>query len=350
MQKNAILYFISKKLDRPLCPPRNITLTLNYLCNQRCLMCDIKDLPFDKAHEIKVAEIKKIIDGMALLDIPELVLTGGEPFLYEGIFEAIDYAKRRSRKIIMITNGFYDAGIVHQIIQSGVDHLQVSLDGSTPEIYEAIRGVRGSFEVVTGNIKKFIHHGKSVGATATITRQNYRDLINIACLAKNLGCTRLALRPAHVSNADPLQRDFRESPFWIPLAEIGAFKTVIEELSSFNSRTNFLDFPPGLGLLVEYFKDGCLPPLGSCYIGFSRLIISYNEKGSYGVWMCRDMLGDIRKNSLREIWHGGKARRLRKLIRKCAKSCLFPEMHEPELKNFSTLITAGIKKFIRSNG
>ena len=335
--KERILYFISKKLDHPLYPPRNITLTLNYLCNQRCIMCDIRGLKFDKKSEIRVEEIKNIIDEMALIGIPDLVLTGGEPFLYEGIFEVIDYAKQKSRNVIIITNGFYDDTLVDNIINSKADHLQISLDGSRREIYDEIRGVQGAFNVVIANIKKFIKNGKSVGVTATITRQNYQDLLNIALLAKELGCTRLALRPAHVSNADPLKRDFIHASFWVPESELDTLKKVVRDLKEFNARTGYLDFPPGLDLLIDYFKNGCLPPLGSCYIGFTRLIISYNEKESYGIWMCRDMLGDIRKNSLREIWYGNNAKKMRKIIRKCGKFCLFPEMYEPELRNLSSL-------------
>lgn len=337
MKKN-ILYFLSKKVDYPLIPPRNITLTLNYICNQECIMCDIKKQKFNKKHEITCEEIKKIIDDMVVLNIPDLVLTGGEPFLYKDIFEVISYAKDRDRKVIMITNGFYDNCIVEKILISQSDHLQLSLDGSTAGTYESIRGVEGSFKVVIDNIKRFIDSGKSVGATATITKQNYKDLVNIACLAQKLGCTKLALRPAHVSNADPLRKDSINSPFWIFPCERDDFRKVIEDLKTFNKETNFLDFPPGLDLLLRYFDDGYLLLKGTCFIGFTRLIISYNERDSYGVWMCRDMIGDIRKKSLREIWYSKEAKKMRKIIRKCKSTCLFPEVHEPKLKNIATLV------------
>ncbi|MBZ9577963.1 radical SAM protein [Patescibacteria group bacterium] len=301
-------------------------------------MCDIKNCKFDKEYEITCEEIKNIIDEMAALKIPDLVLTGGEPFLYSGIFEIIAYAKDKGRKVIMITNGFYEKNIVEKIVNSEVDHLQVSLDGSTAQIYECIRGVKGSFDVVINNIKKFIANGKSVGVTATITRQNYKDLVNIAQLSQGLGCRRLALRPAHVSNADPLRRDFSENSFWIPPSEKDFFEKICEDLEIFNKATNFLDFCPGVKLLPQYFNDGYSSSKGSCFIGFTRLIISYNEQKSYGVWMCRDMIGDIRKKTLREIWYGQEARRMRKIIKRCEKVCLFPEMHEPELINITSLV------------
>jgi len=300
-------------------------------------MCGIKNLDFNKADEIRVDEIKKIIDEMELMGIADLVLTGGEPFLYEGIFEVIDYAKQKSRNVVMITNGFYKDELLKKVSLSKADHFQISLDGSNKKIYDSIRGVEGAFDIVTQNIRELIRSRKSVGVTATVMRQNYQDLLNIANLAKELGCTRLALRPAHVSNADPLKRNFIDSPFWIPESELGSLKKVVDELKSFNARTDYLDFSPGLDLFNDYFKNGCLPPMGNCYIGFTRLIISYNEKASYGIWMCKDMIGDIRKNSLRDIWYSKNAKKLRKTIRACDKFCLFPEMYEPELKNFSSL-------------
>ena len=333
-----LLYFLSKRLDYPLCPPRNITLTLNYICNQKCIMCDIKNHKFDNKHEITQPEIVRIIDEMVEMNIPELVLTGGEPFLYKNIFEIIAYAKEKKRKVVMITNGFYEEPVVDKIIASKADHLQISLDGSNALIYESIRGIKGSFEVVINNIRRLIRGGKSVAVTATITRQNYGDLMNIAHLAKSLGCNRLALRPAHVSNADPLNKDSFNCNFWIPGAEIKNFEEVCACLKAFNQEGNFLDFNPGIELLSEYFSKGFLQPKGSCFIGFTRLIISYNEKNSYGVWMCRDMVGDIRKESLKDIWYGKKSQKMRKLIRKCNQGCLFPEIHEPELSTFFTLL------------
>lgn len=335
--KERILYFLSKRLDYPLYSPRNVTLTLNYACNQKCIMCGIRKLEFAKSHEIKVWEAKKIIDEMVRLRIPDLVITGGEPFLYNGIFDIIDYARSRNRKIIMITNGFYEENIVDKIGSSGVDHLQISLDGACEEVYDSIRGVEGSFKVVIRNIKKLVSGGKSVGSTVTITRQNFRDLRAIADLARDLGCSRLAIRPAHVNNADPQDKDFSGSRFWITPDEIAEFKIVIKELKLFNRDTGFLDFPPGLDSLVDYFKTGYLPAMGSCFLGFTRMIVSYDGKRSYGVWMCEDMAGDIRKDSLADIWRGRKARELRGKIRRCAKVCLFPEMHEPELRNIFSL-------------
>jgi len=335
--KEKIAYFISKKANYPFCPPKNVTLTLNYICNQKCIMCGIRNLSFNKEHEIRVWEIERIIDEMVQMRIPELVLTGGEPFLYEGIFEVIKYANQKSRKIIMITNGFYPDIVVDKIIDSSVEHLQISLDGSSGEVYDLIRGVKGSFGVVIKNIKKLISSGKSVGATVTITKQNFRDLISLARLAQDIGCSRLAVRPAHVNNADPLNKDFSNAQFWITPEEISEFKTVVDSLTLLNRETNFLDFPPGFELLTDYFRNGYLPPLGSCFIGFTRLIISYNEKSSYGVWMCEDMVGDIRKESLKDIWYGRRALKLRKKIKNCARVCLFPEMHEPGLRSLFSL-------------
>jgi MoaA/NifB/PqqE/SkfB family radical SAM enzyme len=312
------------------------------------MMCDIKNHSFGKKHEITQSEIEGIIDEMVEMDIPELVLTGGEPFLYEKIFEIITYAKKMKRKVVMITNGFYGGDITEKIIASQADHLQISLDGSNAKVYEEIRGVRGSFDIVINNIKRFVSCGKSVAVTATITKQNYADLLNIAYLARSLGCNRLALRPAHVSNADPLNKDSLNCNFWIPQEELGAFRKVCADLEEFNMQGNFLDFNPGIELLPEYFKNGYLHPKGSCFIGFTRLIISYDEKNSYGVWMCRDMVGDIRKESLKKIWHGKKARKMRQLIKKCNQGCFFPEIHEPELSNFFTLFKRTFKSFCSS--
>lgn len=330
-------FYYSRKLNYPLIAPRNVTLTLDYICNQDCVMCEIKKKPFNKKHRLSLEEIKTlIIDQMVKMGIPELVLTGGEPTMYPNLNDIITYANSKNIKTILISNAFFDKETADKLIAVKPAHIQVSLDGHTKELYEKIRGAENSFQKVIENIKYFRENNISVGVTATINKYNCTHIIDIAEFAKTLNATRLAIRPAHADNSDPNIHNPEE---FIPSAEVlQEFKNLIPKLKQYNLDNNdFIEFSPGFDLLPNFFENNGLPPKDLCYIGYTRLIISYNEKQSYEIWMCGGMLGDIRKTPISKLWKSPQAKALRAKIKKCKQACLFPELYEPRLKNLKTI-------------
>lgn len=335
---NNLRFYYSRKFNYPLIPPRNITLTLDYICNQNCIMCEIKKKPFDKTHRLTKTEIKTlIIDQMVKMGIYELVITGGEPTMYEGLNEIIEYAKTKNIKVILITNAFFNQETADKLTKIRPAHIQISLDGHTKELYEKIRGAKDSFETVTSNIKFFIKNKISVGVTATINKYNCTHIIDIADFAKSLGANRLAIRPAHADNSNPNIHNPEE---FIPQNDVlQKFKSLIPQLKQYNqANQEFIEFTPGFDLLPNFFENNGLLPDDVCYIGYTRLIISYNEKASYEIWMCGGMLGDIRKTPLAQLWKSTQAKVLRQQIKKCSRACLFPELYEPRLKNLKTIL------------
>ena len=345
--KNDIGYYFSRKLDFPFGTPKNLTLTLTYRCNQNCIMCSIRNNDMDKKYELSIDEVKNIIEQMKEMRIPELVLTGGEPVLLDYFFDICNYAFNNGIRVIAITNGCYPKQYVDKIIASKIDHIQISFDGASANTHDSIRGIKGGFDLTVNNIKTLIKAGKSVGLTCTVMNQNFSELLDIAHLAKSLGATRLAIRPVHLDNTDP--RNFKtDSNIWVPEDKLGEFCAVIDRLKEFNNKTGFIDFNPDLDWFKSYFKKGYIMPTNLCYMGYNRLIIAFNEKESYEIWMCGGMIGDIRKKSIREIWYSKEAKASRKQIRKCKKACLFPELYEPGLQNFKTII-ASFKNNLKCN-
>lgn len=340
---NDIGYYFSRSLDFPLIPPRNLTLTLTYRCNQNCIMCSIRNNKMDKKHELSLGEVKNIIGKMKAMRIPELVLTGGEPVLLDGFFDMCNYADDNNIRVIAITNGCYPEHLINKIISSKISHLQISLDGANALTHDSIRGIQGSFELTVKNISTLIKAGKSVGLTCTVMNQNFSELLEIASLAKKMGATRLAIRPVHLDNSDP--RNFKtNSNIWIPEESLAEFDGIVDELKELNQKSGFIDFNPDLEWLKSYFRKGYIAPTNLCYMGYNRLIIAFNQKDSYEIWMCGGMIGDIRKKPIRDIWFSKEARESRKRIRKCRKACLFPELYEPRLQNLRSIFFSYINK------
>ncbi|MBK8253797.1 MAG: radical SAM protein [Polyangiaceae bacterium] len=137
-------------------------------CNLRCDYCFVgwsrdwtSDLPFETACAV-------VDDGAGLFDT--LHITGGEPFVYKGLFDLIDRALSRGYKSVLInTNGtFLTPGTVHRLSQyQGNVALTVSLDGP-PALHDPIRG-EGRYAEAEAGIARVLAAGIQVSVMVVIT-------------------------------------------------------------------------------------------------------------------------------------------------------------------------------------
>jgi MoaA/NifB/PqqE/SkfB family radical SAM enzyme len=87
-----------------------------------------------------------------------------------------------------------------ELIDSGLDELRVSLDGSTPETYRKVRGVP-AFERVVANVTEMVLTKRQLNAPAprlslwlTGMRENLAELPDVVDLAANIGVEEVYLQ------------------------------------------------------------------------------------------------------------------------------------------------------------
>ena len=141
------------------------SLTVDYLpvrldvenvsrCNYRCTMCQVSDWgpTFQRAQDMAFEEFKDLIDSQ--YGLIEVKLQGmGEPLLgREVFFKMIQYA--RSKHIWVRTT--HNGALLHfrdnykKLIDSGINEVQISIDGADKETFEGIR-VGSNFDLVKSN-------------------------------------------------------------------------------------------------------------------------------------------------------------------------------------------------------
>jgi radical SAM protein with 4Fe4S-binding SPASM domain len=105
---------------------------------------------------MEFALFKKIIDEWAP-HLRYLSFDGpGETIMNPDAFPMIRYAKSKGIRVMFSTNATrLDADITDSVISSGVDLIIFSLNGTTPEVYEAVHG-RPCYEETVTNIRRFI--------------------------------------------------------------------------------------------------------------------------------------------------------------------------------------------------
>ncbi len=136
--------------------PHVVHIELTNACNLECIMCDRESL--SRQHRsIKMDTFKYIIDDLASIKVPCVKLNRfGEPLLHPKLTEMIRYAKSQNiYKVFFTTNAtLLTEEKAEDIIKSGLDSIDFSIDGGTKETYEKIR--KGAkFEEVVNNIVRF---------------------------------------------------------------------------------------------------------------------------------------------------------------------------------------------------
>ncbi|UCD35854.1 MAG: radical SAM protein, partial [Nitrospiraceae bacterium] len=179
--------------------PEAITFFLTYRCNLRCRMCgqwgDVgtsKDRPGKTMErDISFTELKNIVDDIAFFR-PNITLFGGEPLLHHHVPDLVRHIKHNGLHCLMITNGSLLGRHGDELIESGLDELNVSLDGAG-KLHDEIRGVPGLYYRVIDGLRHIARMKEEkklrtplVNLQCTINRYNYRYLDQMIEVAKEV--------------------------------------------------------------------------------------------------------------------------------------------------------------------
>ena len=110
-------------------------LALTYRCNNDCAHCyNARPRSFP---EISTQQWKDILDRLWDQGIPHVVFTGGEPTLRADLPELIAHAEHNGQITGVNSNGrrFADKQYVQELVQAGLDHVQITLESHDPQIH-----------------------------------------------------------------------------------------------------------------------------------------------------------------------------------------------------------------------
>jgi radical SAM protein with 4Fe4S-binding SPASM domain len=133
-------------------------------------MCIREAVTFDGPN-IEVRLFRKIIDEGAAY-FRYISMDGpGETVMNPDAFELIRYAKSRHIRMVFSTNAtLMNADIVESILDSGLDHIIFSVNGTTPEVYASVHGAN-SYEAALANIHHFLSRKLERRASTMVTLQ-----------------------------------------------------------------------------------------------------------------------------------------------------------------------------------
>jgi len=167
---------------------RRVAWEVTRSCNLACAHCRASSERGPYPGELDTEACLRLLDGIAAVGKPVIILTGGEPLLRQDVFAIAAYGDRLGLRMVMATNGtLVTAGTVQKMIAAGIRRVSVSIDGPGASTHDALRRVPGAFAGAVAGIETLKRGGMEFQVNTTVTRANLGRLAEIHALAVGIG-------------------------------------------------------------------------------------------------------------------------------------------------------------------
>ncbi len=258
--------------------PKLISLELTNACNAKCMMCP-RDQLTRKTGNMSMDIVEKLCRDAYKKPLKKINVFGfGESLLHPGLIEIIKYIKRAlpGVELNLSTNAqLLDSQLTDALLSSGIDNINIDIDGTTKQTYETVRR-QLSFETVTDNTKNLIEK-----------RNKTHSAVKISVTIISMDITQAEIKP------------FRK--MWSAYADtvyVNHFNTWMDIFADRNTaegKINHSVFPcknPWREMIINY--DGTVT---FCCMDFNSVVI----------------VGNIREHTIEQVWTGEKMQQLRRL-------------------------------------
>lgn len=258
--------------------PKLISLELTNACNARCVMCP-RDHMSRKIGNMGMEIIEKICRDAYKKPVRKINMFGfGESLLHPRHIDMINFVKKSlpGVELNLSTNAqLLDDRHASELLASGIDRINIDIDGVTKETYEQVRK-QLSFETVTANIKNLIRMRNKLHS---------RVVISVTIIEMDLTEAEI--------------QSFRR--LWSGEADI-------VYINHYNTWTGIFPDRNTKKVTLNKFTAPCKNP-------WKEMIVNYNGSVAF---CCMDfdstvVIGNIMEQTIEEIWRGEKMEKLRQL-------------------------------------
>jgi len=324
--------------------PLMVKIKLLWDCNLACGMCDYsrQGRPTLLTFEL----LTRTLTDLAALGCRKVHFSGGEPTLRRDLPDLVAYARSLKLRVTLTTNGTLLAPeLCKQLVKAGLNSACVSIDSPVRSVHDRMRGMPGALKETVAGVRTLHRMAKACGnklpdgsklpgsdpwpgkpapgktapvirINTVVSRQNYHTLHELPDLAEAIGARQVLLMPVDdpsgallLNKRRLLDYNRRIAPALADRAlvlglmrdarEAFPFGTTREELAA--SRQG--NYARGL-----YERQPCYAPWMHALINADACVAPCCS-------MPRMVLGDLRQQSLAEIWRGDAYGQLRQRMR-----------------------------------
>ena len=235
-----------------------IRLSITDVCNFKCGYCLPNGYQKDKSDNrtfLSLEEVQRLAKGLSQLGISKIRLTGGEPTVRKDFFDIVKILKQNSgiKKTVITTNGYKLDQLAEQIIESGLDGINISIDSLDKNKFHQITG-HDRLDTILRGIEK-------------LQKLNFKNIKINAVLLKGL------------NNSD---KDFNEWANFLKSNEVD-FR-YIELMQTGDNLDYFKKYHVSSKVFIDYLNENnwIIQTLGKDS-GPSKNYINPDFKGKFGV-------------------------------------------------------------------
>lgn len=155
-----------------------VYLELTRACNLKCIHC-LNNSGIKQKDELTKEDLLKLIKNFSSHGVQEIRFTGGEPLLFNGIYDLIRFATEEGICTSLGTNGtLVTKEVAKKLKESGLKKVVVSIDGNK-KTHDKIRGKKNYQKAMHG-LKYLQKNGINVRVNSVIMKSNMEDVIKLA--------------------------------------------------------------------------------------------------------------------------------------------------------------------------
>ncbi|GIV32257.1 MAG: hypothetical protein KatS3mg030_559 [Saprospiraceae bacterium] len=288
---NALLllasYYLTRLSKRPIQWGRPMTVSIEptTACNLRCPECPSGLRAFTRpTGNLRQDFFRRTVDELA----PDLMFLifyfQGEPYIHPEFLDMVAYAHRKGIYTITSTNGhFLDDDRARRTVESGLDRLIISVDGTTQEVYEAYRR-GGNLQRVLDGARRLVAWKKRLRSRTPhivfqflVVRPNEHQIPEIRRVSKQIGVDEVKLKTAQVY-------DYRDGNPLIPTQQRYA---------------RYRQRPDGTWEVKNKLLNHCWKLWHAAVITWDGMVLPccFDKDATH-------RLGDLKKHAFDEIWKG----------------------------------------------
>lgn len=292
-------YYLSRLLQKPIQwgVPFSISIEPTTACNLRCPECPSGLRAFSRpTGNLRSDFFRKTIDDLHR-DLSFLIFYfQGEPYINPDFLDMVQYASQHGIYTITSTNGhFLNEENARKTIESGLDRLIISVDGSTQDVYEQYRK-SGKLEVVLQGARNVVKWKKELKSKTPhlifqflVVRPNEHQIPEIYKLAEEIGIDEVRLKTAQIY-------DYAQGNPLIPKQD---------QYSRYRRQAD------GSYRIKNQLLNHCWKLWHACVITWDGVVVPccFDKDAQY-------RMGNLQEQSLREVWQQQPYREFRQQLLK----------------------------------
>jgi MoaA/NifB/PqqE/SkfB family radical SAM enzyme len=284
-------------------------------------MCNTWKHPSKTAEEFSPDLVRNIPDGLKFINI-----TGGEPFLRDDLDQIVKSALRKTKRLVISTNGYFTKKIIGLAEKYGNRiGVRISIEG-LPAANDHLRGIKNGFDHGLRTLVTLHSMGmKDIGFGMTVSDRNAKDMIELYRLTNAMG---IEFATATTHNSYYFHK--HDNKYKDAEMIAGEFENIADELLKTNRPKNWFRAYFNMGLANKV--RGGRRPL-PCEVGSDVFFLD-----PYGnIMPCNGsdepmIMGNLKEQSFDEIWNSCKANDIRKQVKSCPKQCWMIGSASPAMK------------------